>query len=102
MYERDDLARDLDLDWPLIKRPREFERDRLEVKYIGEREIDFFRRPREIERLPRAREIERRPREMDRRRRTLLRRESERLRRDNERLRAGKPERKFKKIHLFI
>lgn len=92
MYDREDLDRVLV--WPLIMfpRPRECERDRLEVKYIGEREIDFFRRPREIERLPRAREIERRPREMDRRRRTLLRREGERLRLDIERLRAEIPE----------
>lgn len=58
---------------------------------MGEREIDFFRRPCEIERLPRALEIERRPREGERRRRILLR-EIERLRLDNERLRAGKPE----------
>lgn len=92
VYDREDL--DLDLDWPLITwpRPREYERDRLEVKYTGEREIDFFRRPRETERLPRVREIERRPREMDRRRRGLLRREGERLRLDNERLRAEIPE----------
>lgn len=101
MYDREDL--DLDLDWPpLIKcpRPREYERDRLEVKYIGEREIDFFRRPRETERLPRVREIERRPREMDRRRRTLLRREGERLRLDNERRRAEIPVKQF--IYSYI
>lgn len=92
VYDRDDLDLDLDLDWPLIKRrPREYERDRLEV-YMGEREIDFFR-PFEIERLLRAlREIERRPREIERRpRRTLLRREIDRLRLDGERLRAEKP-----------
>lgn len=55
----------LDLDRPLIMRPRENERERLEVQYIGERDTDFRRRSLEIER----------------RRRTLL------LRRDGERRR---------------
>lgn len=65
--------RDLDLERPLIMRRRENERDerdRLEVQYIGERETDFRRRFREIDRL---------------RRKLLLRRDGERRRLEGER-----------------
>lgn len=65
--------RDRDLERPLIMRRRENERDerdRLEVQYIGEREIVFRRRFREIDRL---------------RRKLLLRGDGERRRLNGER-----------------